>query len=363
MAQKQAESDAQEKAPKLTMTNTKKEMLAAYRDLVKQLEEKRETEMKPTERIQKRAEEKAVETADALSVEGVGTHISGLKSEIGKVLTGLSDSIEEEVDKYEKAKQAVALKEKELEEIYEIQKQASTLTALLETQKQKREAFEAEMAEQKEELEEEIEATREEWEAEKEAHDEEAKEREAAEKKRRDREAEEYKYKFTREKQIVQEDYEYEKAKLERDMQLKREAMEAELGAREKAVAGREAELNELREKAAAFPEQLEAAVAKAVAEATERLTREAQNSEELMRRESEGEQKVLNSRIDSLRQTVKEQAEHIEQLTTQLTRSYDQVQDIAVKAIEGSSAVKALASIPHTQAAEPPRRQQQGEA
>ena len=56
MAQRQAESDAQEKATKLTMTNTKKEMLAAYREVVKQLEENRETEMKPTERIQKRAD-------------------------------------------------------------------------------------------------------------------------------------------------------------------------------------------------------------------------------------------------------------------------------------------------------------------
>ena len=45
------------KPKKLTMSNTKKEMLEAYKELVKQLEERREVELKP----EKEVEEKQVQ--------------------------------------------------------------------------------------------------------------------------------------------------------------------------------------------------------------------------------------------------------------------------------------------------------------
>ena len=57
--------------------------------------------------------------------------------------------LEEEVSKYIKIKEGIWLKEKELQEIYEIEKNASTLTALLEAQVQKRTEFENEMRERK----------------------------------------------------------------------------------------------------------------------------------------------------------------------------------------------------------------------
>ena len=75
------------------------------------------------------------------------------------------------------------------------------------------------------------------------------KERDIAEKKRRDREKEEYDYAFKREQKLAKDKFEDEKAKLEKDIQAKKEQMEGELKVREKAVAGQEAELNELRKK------------------------------------------------------------------------------------------------------------------
>jgi hypothetical protein len=233
------------------------------------------------------------------------------------------------------------------------------LTALLEAQKEKRQQFEAEMAQQKEELEREIEAAREEWEREKEEHEAEIRERDALEKKNRDREAEEYKYRSAREKQLAKEEFEHEKTKLEREFQLKKEEMERDLTAREKALADHEAELAQLREKVAAFPKELEAAVAKAVQQATERLGREAQTREELLKKDAEAERKVFNSRIEGLQETAKAQAAQIAKLSAQIEKSYGQVQDIAVKAIEGSANVKALAAL-QAQASEPQRRSAQ---
>ena len=141
-----------------------------------------------------------------------------------------------------------------------------------------------------------------------------------------------------------------------------REELEKDLTEREQAVAAREAELAELRQRVQAIPQEIEAAVAKAVEEATARLRQETQTHEELLTKDFEGERNVLTSRIESLQQTAKEQAQQIARLSAQIEKSYGQVQDIAVKAIEGSASVKALASM-EARLAEQARRPAQGEA
>lgn len=355
MAQGQAEQAPGPEVPEVTMSSTKKEMLAAYKELLKRLKEKRQAEMKPQERVVEKQKQKAVEVADSLSMEGIGKEVGNLRSEIGTMLVELSDKMEGEIGKYRQVREAVDAKEEELKEIFEIEKEASALAALIEAQKEKQEQFDSGMAEKKEELEYEIEATREEWAEEQKAHQAEVQARDEAEKKRRAREAEEYKYVFEREKQLTQEQFEYEKAKMEREGQLQREQKEGDLAAREKALSERETELSQLREKVAAVPTELDAAVEKAVQGTTDQLTKEAQAREALMKKEFEGEQKVLSSRIESLQQTVQEQQQQIAKLSSQIEKSYSQVQDIAIKAIEGSSSAKGFPHVPPP-AAEQPR-------
>jgi hypothetical protein len=82
----------------------------------------------------------------------------------------------------------------------------------------------------------------------------------------------------------------------------------------------------------------LDQAVARAVQESTERLEHERKYAVELLQKEFAGERNVLNSRIEGLQQTVEKQAEQLARLSQQLEHSYGQVQDIALKAIEGSS-------------------------
>jgi len=349
-------SEQETKTDKISITSSKKEMLAAYKELQRQLQERREVEATPEQKIREKQDREAVATADSLSTEGIAKEIGSLKSEIGKVLAQLSDRMEEAIGKYLQTRKAVDVRVKELQEIYEIEKAASTLTALLEAQREKRQQFEAEMAQRKKALDTEMAATREEWEREKKEHEAEIKERDAAEKKNRDREAEEYKYRAAREKQLAKEEFEYEKAKLAREAHLKKEEMERDLNARESALKEKEAEIAQLRAKVDAFPKELEAAMGKAVKETSERLNKEAQTRLEIMKKDAEAEQKVLNARIESLQRTVKEQSEQIARLTGQLEKAYGQVQEVAVKALEGSATVKTLAAL-QAEASERPRR------
>ena len=104
--------------------------------------------------------------------------------------------------------------------------------------------------------------------------------------------------------------------------------------------------MNELRKKVTAFPKESETAVAKAIKETTDRLNLEAKNREELVKKEFIGERNVLTTRIESLEKSVKEQNEQIAKLSQQLEKAYQQVQEIAVKTIEGSSTIKSFANL-----------------
>jgi hypothetical protein len=90
----------------------------------------------------------------------------------------------------------VQSKERELQELYGIEKTAVSLAALIEAQNLKRAEFESQIAREREELRTEMEFLRGEWEAEKKNHDAEIKERDSSEKKARDREREDFYYNF-----------------------------------------------------------------------------------------------------------------------------------------------------------------------
>ena len=331
---------------KLSMSNTKKEMMDAYNKLLKQLKEKREAELKPEKVIEEKKKKEVVEVAMSLSSEGVVKEVSNLKLEIGKMLTSISDGLEDEVNKFKKIQEAIRAKEGAFEELYEIEKAAETLAALIEAQNYKRQEFESEMADRREELNREIKEIRQEWEKEKKENAAEIKEKDTMEAKKRERGREDYSYSFKREQQLAKDKFEDEKAKIEKEIHLKKEQMERELSERERLVAEGEEELNELRNKVLAFPGEMEAAVNKAIKETTERIRLEAKNRAELMEKEFNGERNVFTTRIESLEKTVKEQGEQIPGLSEQLEKGYQKVQDIAVKAIEGSSNLKSLTSL-----------------
>ncbi len=331
---------------KLSLSSTKQEMLEAYNAVLKQLEAQREAELKPEKKLEEKKAKEVIQVAESLSSEGIARETSNLKIETGKMLAQISDRLEEEIGKFKAIQNAIVLKEKELQELYEIEKSAVTLAALIESQNQKRQAFEIEMAEKKEALSQEIEALRAQREQEKKEYEEEIKERDMTEKKRREREKDDYEYSFKREQKLTKDKFEDEKSKLEKEIQIKKEQMESELKEREKAIAGREDELNELRKKVSAFPKEMETAIAKAIKETTEKLILEAKNREELVKKEFIGERNVLTTRIESLEKIVKEQSEQIAKFSQQLEKAYQQVQDIAVKTIEGSSNIKSFATL-----------------
>ena len=327
-------TEQDEKIKKISISNTKKEMLDAYNSLVEQLQKKKESELSPEEWKEEKKNKEIMKAIDSLSSESVVQGIGDLKAEIGNLLTRISDKLEEEVNKYIKVKEGIGIKEKEFQEIYEIEKNAQTLAALIESHAQKREEFENEMRDRQEAFAHEMKQSREEWEKEKKLHELRIKEFDEAEQKRRQREKEEFEYSFKRQQQIEKDKFEDEKAKLKKEMQINKETLEQQLAERETKIAEKEGELIDLHNKVNSFPKELELAVNKAIKETTEKCNLERKNKEEFQKKIFEGECNVLNTKIESLEKRVEEQNEQIIRISQQLEEAYQKIQNIAVKTI-----------------------------
>ena len=337
---------AGEKQKQLSLKNTKHEMLEAYNELLKKMEEKREAELKPEQKIIDQKAQKAVETANELSLDGVTQSVGLLKVEINKAFASLVEKLEAELAKYQEVKEAVGVKENELAEIYEIQKSASSLAALIEAQNQRRKDFEYEMEEKKQALLGEIDASKKAWELEKTEYETDFKERQEADEKARKREKEEYEYAFKREQQLAKDKFIDEKAKTEKELEEKKKQVEKELSEREHVLAEREQKMDTLSERISELEMHREEAIQIAVKENDAKWTADLKSREAFTKIEFEGERNVLTARIQSLEETVKRLNEQIDQLSEQLEKASGQVQDIAVRAIEGSSHSKLINQI-----------------
>jgi hypothetical protein len=338
------------------LKSTKQELLDAYNEMRQQLEEKDKTQLKPEQKVQEKKEAQVLTAVKATTADSVIQKINQLKQEMARTLSDLGDKLASEVEKCNQVQQAIDIKEKELAEVFEIDRAAGTLAALIEAQHREKEQFEQEMAQEKERLSGEIESMREQWKGEKAEHDALVKEQDTLEAKRRQREKEEYRYAFEREQQLARDKFEDEKAKLlaekaqiEQQMKILREQTEKDLQGRERQIAEREKEFESLQAQVQEFPKRLDAAVAAAVKDATERIQREAKYQQDLLHKDFEGQKNVLTSRIQSLEKAVKEQADQLAKLSQQQEAAYQKIQDVAVKAIEGASKLGSFGSLVHT--------------
>ncbi len=311
----------------------------------KAVAERKEAEAKPEDRVAAKAAAEAVAAADALSSEGVVRLIGELKSTMARTLTELSDRLEEEIGKYSRLCRAVAAKDSELKRFTNPAVRLHAL-GLLGDAERKQEEMERAFETKKEELQREIHAARAEWDNERVRHDIEVKEREIADHNRRKREQDEFKYNFAREQQLARDKFADEIATVQKETAERKSQLERDWAEREKTLAAAERELADLRTRAAGFAQELKAATERAAAEAVVRVEQQWKSAQELLRRELDGEKNVLATKIAALERTVKEQAEQLSRLEQQAEKAYAQVQEIAVRAIEGSASAKQLANL-----------------
>lgn len=275
------------------------------------------------------------QAVEGISVEGVVQRISGLGLDVSKALSELSEKLVQEVDRLAVVREAVALDRAEIERLHKVDVAATALDQLVQEHARERERLEAEIAAQRAAWEEEVERT-----------ERERKETEENLKKQRQREAEEFEYKKALERKKAQDKYEEEmklQGKKNREMQ---EALEKSWAQRETALKEREEELLRLRKEVEDFPARLQREGDQAATQATRSAELRFEQQVLLLKKDGEAEKRVAELQIKTLEETISRQSAQIGALQKQLDEAKQQVQEIAVKAIEGAAGAKTLAHI-----------------
>jgi hypothetical protein len=281
----------------------------------------RESKHPKIEEAAKLKEAEVRQAVESVSVEGVAERISGLSVQISKALAEVSEELSAEVRRLATIREAVGLESAELDRLHKIDVTATVLDQLMSQQRAA-------------------------WDIETRARERADREYDENLKKQRQRETEEYEYKKALERKKAQDKYDEEIRTLERKNRERQETLDKTWQAREVVLKEREEEFVRLRQEVDAFPSQLQAETERARREAIEKTEQRFEQQVLLTTKEREGDRRLFELQVKALEESVNRQAVQITALQRQLDEAKQQVQDIAVKAIEGASGARALAHV-----------------
>ena len=287
------------RAAKVSEKNTKGEILDAYQQLL----------------IQASAGEDAVSMEDAAAVasasketvEKITKDLSGFKLSVTQTISELTDRLTQEAERFATIQKAIAVAQKELEELVQIKVRAGMLKRMVEIQKEKEEDFEKAMA-----------GKRRAWEEEQRLF-------EDQQKRGRTRDEEEYRYQRVLAKKRDEDDRKEATHTFERGTASHKE---------EYAKQGKE--LEELRKRIVQVPSELEKAVKEATFAAVVKEKEIAGVASQLFKQSAESDLKLAQAKIASLEELVKSQSAEITRLNRELAQATSQVKDIAIAVAEG---------------------------
>jgi chromosome segregation ATPase len=298
-----------------------------FDEIQREVNQARETPDRKGDEAARLHEGEVRQAVEGITVDSVVQKISGLGLEVGKALSDISAKLGAEVQMLASVREAVALERTELERLHKIDVVAAALDQLVQ-----------DYAREKERLEQEISGQRARWEEESARIERERKEQEESLKKQRQRETEDYEYKKTLERKKAEDKYDEEQRLTEKRNQERQESLDKSWQQREAALKDREEELGHLRQDAANFPARLE----KEGQTSADRARRETEARFEqqilVMQKDAETERRVAELRVKALEETAAHQTAQVAALEKQLADAKQQVQDIAIRAIEGAS-------------------------
>jgi colicin import membrane protein len=317
--------------PRRTKEQAQQEFSAIQRE-VEDAQEASDTKAAEVIRLR---EEHVRQAVDGIGVELVVQRISGLGLEVSRALAQISEKLTEEVRLLSTVREAVALERAELERLHKIDVAATALDNLVQEYAREKERLDAEMT-----------AQRLAWDEETGRRERERKEQEDDLKKQRQREIEDYEYRKNLERKKAQDKYEEELRAREKKNREQQEALEKTWQTREAALKEQEEELARLKKEVEAFPARLQKEIEATALQARKEVEARLEHQMVLTRKDAEAETRLAELRAKTLEETLTRNAAHIAALEKQLAEAKQQVQDIAVKAIEGASGARALSHI-----------------
>ncbi|MTJ49658.1 hypothetical protein [Dolichospermum sp. UHCC 0259] len=342
---------------KPTDKNTKAEILQAYEELVKeQAALKSQLEQKPTEKPpatkeqpkpeskpESKPEPKIAMTQSTTIQQKMNNTIQSLANiqlGFGSAANELSEQLTTKAARLSEIQQVVQEEISQLSQLHNLEVSEDILDTLIQTYEDNEKAYQEEYSQSYEVLSQEVLELNNNWQKEQEEYQRTIKERNENLNRTRQRDSAEYKYDLELQRKLASDEYAQEQKLLNNQLEEEKETTEKQWSEREKTIADREKEFAELKAKVEAFPKDKETALKKATEEGKGIATYQAKVKSDLYAKEVEGQKRFYEQRLQSSEQTITNQQTRLENLSRQLESALKQVQDLAVKAIEGSSNV-----------------------
>ncbi|TFI52357.1 hypothetical protein BLD44_020605 [Mastigocladus laminosus UU774] len=337
--------------------NTKSEILEAYNELVKEksaLISQLEQLAKERDSVQKNLPKSTSENKPVMNQQStIQQKMNFTIESLGKIQIGfgsaaneLSEQLTTKASTLAEIRQLVEDEIQQLKELHNLEISEDILDSLIQTYEENAKAYQEEYRQRSETLIQENQEQKQVWEKEKEEYRISMKERDENLKKSRHRDATEYKYNLELQRQLEMDEYEQQQKLLYKELEEFRQEIEKQWLEKEKAIAEQEKQFEEHKTKVEAFPKEKEAAIKKATEEGKGIAHYQAKIKADLFAKEVEGQKRFYEQRLQSLEQTITNQEARIQNLSKQLESALKQVQDLAVKAIEGSASMNSYQAI-----------------
>ena len=313
----------------------KTEIQEEFASIQEELQEARESADSKADDLARFKQSDVRHAVEGVTVDGVVEQISKLGLDVSRALNGVSEKLVDEVNRLAALRAAVELERQELERLHKLDVASAALDVMVQ-----------DYAKQKEQLEAEIALQRSVWEDNVQASERERKEQEETQKKQRQRDIDEYEYKKNLERKRAQDKYDEETRQQEKKDKDRQEILDKSWAQREAALSEQEAELARLRKETAEFPARLQRETEQAAARAATEWQQQSGHQALLVKKEAESDRRIAEMQIKSLEDLVARQNAQIADLQKQMDEAKRQVQEIAVRAIEGASGSKTLAHV-----------------
>ena len=331
---------------KPTDKNTKVEILQVYEELAKekvtlkyQLEQLAKENQSGTKKQPKLEQEIAMSQLSSVKQKMNNTIESLTKIQLGfgSATNELPEHLTTKSSKIEEIRQTLEEEIQQLTQLHNLEVSNNILDSLIQAYEDNTKAYQQEYSQRSEVLFQEILEQRNTWRKEQEQQQRAIKERNEDLNKNRQRDASEYKYNLELQRELQSDEYEQEQKALYNQLEELLQETEKQWFQREKAISEREKQFEELKAKVEAFPKDKEAAIKKAIEEGKSIAHYQAKVKSDLYSKEAEGQKRFYEKRLQSLEQAITNQETRIQNLSKQLESALKQVQDLAVKAIEGT--------------------------
>lgn len=270
-----------------------------------------------------------------------------LQFSFGGAVSELSEKLTSEASKLEELRRTVGEEVQQLQELHGLENvEEDTLDNLIQQYEESAKTFTNELSDRRETVEQELLELRQTWEKEQEQQKLAVKERNENFQKSRQRDEETYNYDLHLQRNLDIEEYEQQQKTLYKEIEEFQQEQEKQWAEREKSIADREKLYAEVKAKVEAHPKELEANIKNGKDNGRNIGYYQAKVKADLLAKDIEGQKQNYELQIQGMLQTIQNQESRIANLSKQLDAALKQVQDLAVKAIEGASNLSSFQAV-----------------